>query len=361
MSSKNLQEFDHLTPEALELLEVSGHTDTSTLFEQSFDDIFQELAKANGVLNIVDYEVTDEVVSKWLKPIEEQAGKKLAPQEPSTLPTASSLRISSAELVAALAAIPCSEEYVMEHDLKLDELPQGVIYQVSKSSATAATASSRLKSEAKAAFTSNKANKTNSSNHKSPHTTTGETKALYGKESSSVVTPLDKSRLQSMADYHNEGSHVIVPVTEKENNLTRTTKKDTNKGVKPDSIFFIKGVLHQDITRFKVGSYSLLLVNILVVSAIGILALIFVDKEEYWWAIFAPALLLPAFFIFFTSVRKSSCPICTQKMYAVKRCLKHRNAHRWPLFGYMLPTSLHALFFKWFRCIYCGTAVRLKE
>jgi hypothetical protein len=29
--------------------------------------------------------------------------------------------------------------------------------------------------------------------------------------------------------------------------------------------------------------------------------------------------------------------------------------------GYILPTSFQLLIFHWFRCMYCGTSIRLKE
>ncbi len=357
----NLQDFDHLPPEALELLEASGYTNTSSLFELSFDRICEELAKANSVLEIVDYEVSDDLVSEWLKPIEELSGKGLARGGRATAIADSFPHVSAAELRAAPLAIPCYEEWVKNNDLRLDELPQGVIHVVSEDSANVVGIPPSIKASDKVPFENNVVLEVNTIGQRSTRPVADGARSLYGQESHSVVAPLDKTRIQSMEDYQKKGSNVIVPVTMIEDDLRRTTKKGTNKGVSLDSRFFIKGVLHPDIPRFKLGSYALLFVHLLVISAVGLLALIFIDKEKYWWAIFSPALLLPALFIFFTFVRSSTCPICTQKLYALKWCLKHRNAHYWPLFGYMLPTCLHALFFKWFRCIFCGTSVRLKE
>jgi hypothetical protein len=57
---------------------------------------------------------------------------------------------------------------------------------------------------------------------------------------------------------------------------------------------------------------------------------------------------------------RSRCRICSCNLYYSKNCLKNRKAHRIPLFGYVASTALHLLIFGWFRCMYCGTAIRLK-
>lgn len=57
---------------------------------------------------------------------------------------------------------------------------------------------------------------------------------------------------------------------------------------------------------------------------------------------------------------RSRCRICSCNLYYSKNCLKNRKAHHIPLFGYVASAALHLLIFGWFRCMYCGTAIRLK-
>lgn len=57
---------------------------------------------------------------------------------------------------------------------------------------------------------------------------------------------------------------------------------------------------------------------------------------------------------------RARCRICSCPLYYSKNCLKNRKAHLIPGFGYVISASLHLLVFGWFRCMYCGTAVRLR-
>ncbi|NJM38132.1 MAG: hypothetical protein HC845_09910 [Akkermansiaceae bacterium] len=58
---------------------------------------------------------------------------------------------------------------------------------------------------------------------------------------------------------------------------------------------------------------------------------------------------------------KGSCRVCGQKLYYPRMCLKNSKAHHITGLGYVIPVCIHMLLFKWFRCTYCGTPVRLKE
>jgi len=64
-------------------------------------------------------------------------------------------------------------------------------------------------------------------------------------------------------------------------------------------------------------------------------------------------------FLFVTS--KARCRICSCPLFTVRLCRKHRAAHYVPLVGIACSTALHLLFFKWMRCMYCGTAIRLRH
>ncbi len=57
---------------------------------------------------------------------------------------------------------------------------------------------------------------------------------------------------------------------------------------------------------------------------------------------------------------RSRCRICSCNLYYSKSCLKNSKAHLILGFGYVASAALHLLIFGWFRCMYCGTAIRLK-
>lgn len=57
---------------------------------------------------------------------------------------------------------------------------------------------------------------------------------------------------------------------------------------------------------------------------------------------------------------RARCRVCTNQIFWSKRCFKNQKAHRVPGLGLVASLALHALLFGWFRCMYCGTAIRLK-
>jgi Domain of unknown function (DUF4332) len=57
---------------------------------------------------------------------------------------------------------------------------------------------------------------------------------------------------------------------------------------------------------------------------------------------------------------RSRCRICSCNLFYSKNCHKNRKAHLLVPLGYVASLSLHLLIFGWFRCMYCGTAVRLR-
>lgn len=58
-------------------------------------------------------------------------------------------------------------------------------------------------------------------------------------------------------------------------------------------------------------------------------------------------------------ISMTRCRVCSCELFVSKRCFKNRRAHLVPVIGYVASLSLHLLLFQWFRCMYCGTAIRL--
>ena len=80
------------------------------------------------------------------------------------------------------------------------------------------------------------------------------------------------------------------------------------------------------------------------------------------WILLALFLAIPAVGIFYLiCTSRAKCPVCGQRQFLPKNTRKNKKAHHFPLLGYIIPTALQALLFKWFRCVHCGTSIRLKE
>lgn len=58
-------------------------------------------------------------------------------------------------------------------------------------------------------------------------------------------------------------------------------------------------------------------------------------------------------------ISRVRCRICSCHFFFSRTCSKNSRAHRLPLIGYVASLSVHLLLFQWFRCMYCGTAIRL--
>jgi hypothetical protein len=83
--------------------------------------------------------------------------------------------------------------------------------------------------------------------------------------------------------------------------------------------------------------------------------------EVMWWMIGVVSCLAVSVLFYLIWGIAARCRVCGQRQFAPKKCLKNRKAHHIPWIGYIFPTALHAIFYKWFYCTYCGTAVRLKK
>ena len=143
---------------------------------------------------------------------------------------------------------------------------------------------------------------------------------------------------------------------------------ETNKGRSPRSRTYIRGVLHSHPVGLSIGAVLTLALGImlpLAIASAGLLLLSGEWPERFGWVpkwLLAFPLSLPLFGIAYVIfAMRGSCRICGQKLFVPRLCLKNSKAHHVRGLGYIVPVSLHMLLFRWFRCTYCGTPVRLKK
>ena len=79
---------------------------------------------------------------------------------------------------------------------------------------------------------------------------------------------------------------------------------------------------------------------------------------NYLWVVGA-WLFSGILYVYFAS--RIRCRVCTNHIFFSKRCFKNVKAHRIPGMGLVASLALHALVFGWFRCMYCGTAIRVRQ
>lgn len=181
----------------------------------------------------------------------------------------------------------------------------------------------------------------------------------------------DKSKLVSVDEYR-EGKIRVSPLEGrhvgnrtgfdevKPSFLSGRFPKFKERGVpypQPGKLFF---------TSLIVMSARVMLVITLIVLAlsffIGTQGII-MNKTDYglWVVIPVISVFLLSCLMHFISTHQTRCRVCSCQFFRFRRCDKHRLAHRIPIFGYAFGSALHLVLFKWMRCMYCGTAIRLRQ
>ena len=125
-----------------------------------------------------------------------------------------------------------------------------------------------------------------------------------------------------------------------------------------------RGVVHPRGFHTWLGALVSLLWRIAIVSGVfGFIYFVFKveDQSAYTREVIGGfVILLILGFMQLHFAGRSRCRICSCNLFHSKNCLKNRKAHHIPGLGYVASLSLHLLLFGWFRCMYCGTAIRLK-
>lgn len=139
-------------------------------------------------------------------------------------------------------------------------------------------------------------------------------------------------------------------------------KPETNLGRDGKSRWYIRGVLYPEGFSLWMAAFVVLMcVSLIPLSLVATYFLVFEELAGKIFLLLVPASLLifGAYYLGFATKKK--CRVCSQRFFVPKSCLKNKKAHRLPLLGYVISVALHMLIFRWFRCAYCGTSIRLKE
>jgi hypothetical protein len=181
-------------------------------------------------------------------------------------------------------------------------------------------------------------------------------------DDSQAKEPLDLSRIVSSNEY-NKGHTRARPLS---------SGRKISGGRDPERKQFIKGQLSRLVERGVVHpnpvrlvlTAILLLLSKFFLTAIIVTSIVLVITNsvkilpEVLPFVFA---FIPIGLGFLIAASKARCRICSCPLFYVRLCRKHRAAHYVPLVGIACSTALHLLVFKWMRCMYCGTAIRLRH
>ena len=325
MQTGNLSQIKGLSEGSNELLGAVGVEDLRSLAESEPALLVEELVQANAHLEIVEESPSEDLIEGWIQEARKITGTK--PEEVKVV------RLEEvAEVFEIPAALPVKKDYIIEHEIAVSEVPIMEDFLDD--------------SEVRANVTKNR-------------TKTGRKEAV--REISPKVSPRKKESVEDQTGLAEKGERPVIQPLQKAKgiDIRKTASPELNEGKKLHSRNYVRGVLYPHPGRIRLAAFVSIILLILIPASF-VAAILVLLKYPIWLLIIPGAFLI--FGLLYLMIAKSvKCRICGQPLFSPMSCRRHVKAHHIPLIGYILPTSFHMLFFHWFRCIYCGTSVRLKE
>ena len=320
MAMDDLSNLSGLGKLSIELLETVGIDSLDSLSRGNADELLIEMTKANRILHIRKKAPTTAELLKWIDQAREITG-----YDPESEVTKLEEIVPAIE--EALVAIPVQGSSLVEKGVKASDVP---IIEVIQRPPKGVSSEKNILPKTE----------TDKSAHKE-HVV------------KNVFVPAAKAPVEPL-----EGSEV-TPLKAKERDYRTQASEGLNKGKKEHSKRYIRGVLYPQPFKLRLAAFVAVLFFLsMPIAIVGIVMI--VQTGIIMWAA-APAATILLSLIYLVVAVRMKCRICGQPLYTPKGCLRHIKAHHFPLLGYILPTSIHILFFNWFRCTYCGTSIRLKK
>ncbi|MES2477338.1 MAG: DUF4332 domain-containing protein [Verrucomicrobiota bacterium] len=351
----NLKSIPGIGKSSLELLEAAGFPDAESLAKAGVDELATELERANRILQIAKRAPARGNVKKWIQSARDLTG---GGGEETAQPVTMPVNYEDSSQVAPMLgvapfAIPLPARVLMEHQLAVADIPPGILLN-RYSGDLEVRVEDRLPAQR--------------SSHV-PVPLSGNVR--IAEPAMAPRVEFDASRIKSIdtlaGPAPRTGTSQLAAADDRVA-LIRTPRVETNKGRDPKSRRYIRGVLHSHPFSLAAGAiFTLLLMVFLPVGIVsaGLLLLSREVPEKFGWVpewLLAFPLVLPVLGIcYMIWSLNGSCRICGQKLFVPKTCLKNSKAHHIRGLGHIVPVSIHILLFKWFRCTYCATPVRLKK
>lgn len=351
----NLKNIAGIGKVTIELLEAAGFPNAESVAKAGVGELARELDRANRILQISKRKVPLANIEKWISSARELTGALPdIPPEEIEMPINHEL---SPEVISMLAvapfAIPLPARLLVAQQLAVGDIPPAILL-------------SRYSGDLEVRVDE----KVPASVPKPFRQPTGSGNVMIADISAGRLE-IDTSRIKSTEVFQGAIQRNVSNNGTNENDrvaLIRGPRLETNQGRDPNSRAYIRGVLHTHPISVSVGAVITLMLMAFLPLGIISAGLLILSQElptHFSWVpkwILAFPIGVPLLGIAYAIWGVgNSCRICGQKLFVPRMCLKNAKAHRIRGLGYIIPVSLHLLLFKWFRCTYCGTPVRLKK
>lgn len=377
-----LLEIEGIGPGERDLLEAAGWTDTRAIATADLKDLSAELEKANRILKLVPVTPDRATIAGWIRMAAELLGEPVAvPDSPegSEAGEAAEEIDAAAEKISARVTGPVNEEADRGIALMLEKAAFAVPIP-----ARILTEQGISPSEIPVAAWVNQANGdldvkggANAAAKRIPEAKEAKTKlvsnpVMAGEPASASRRGIDTAKVKTLEEAQaapvvkSPSSKLVDPNDRLA--LLRAPLPETNARRKPGSRFYIRGVLHDRPFRVWFGGLFAVLGQVLIPLALISAPLLILSQQDEvrfgWvppWLIGFP-LALPVVGLLYLFVSTGAkCRVCGQRLYVPKHCLKNSKAHHLPVIGHIGALALHVMIFKWFKCTFCGTAIRIKK
>ena len=348
-----------LSKQVISLLDAADCGEIETLAKQSAEELHSKLTAINREKNIYKKMPSQAQVNDWISKAQQQIGASAVVAETPTGPRYVNFEydpevlemIAMSPLALPLPGKLLAAKGVPVHDIPIAVLLTNAPGDVSLRVGTKAPDKSEPKSTVQI-----------------PSTAGGNVNSIsFG----TVKEEISFGRLRSteeLVDPSKRAAPVVDAPVNPRHQLMRTTLPETNLGVNPNSRRYVRGVLHANRGQVIWGAIFTIACQLIIpIGICAALMLLLKDQKKamfQWvpsWFIVLPFLVFVFGLLYFLVSFHANCRVCGQKCFVPRECLKNKKAHHVPLLGYILPTAIHMLVFRWFRCAHCGTPIRLKE
>lgn len=363
----------NLNDKVVQLLEAAGCDDLGAIAAMDVNDLRKRLADANQQLKVYKKLPSAKQIEKWITTAREQAGVTTEEQAPAEeTPAAAQVAETPAEpelvnfefdpdvlemIAMSPLALPLPGKLLAAKQVPVQEIPEAVLL-----TAARGDVSIRVGTKSPEKTTESPIIKTPVAQGNYVNTIS------FGMKKEEV----NRSRIRSTREFLDPNAkqptedHKAL-AAERMQRL-RAAAPETNRGVDPSSRRYIRGVLHSNPNRVWWGALFTLACHFFIPFGIfAAFALLLKDNGSslfQWvpsWFLAFPLGVFVIGALYLTISYGCTCRICGQKCFVPRNCLKNKKAHHIPILGYVFAVALHIVLFRWFRCSFCGTPVRLKE
>lgn len=363
----------NLNDKVVQLLESAGCGDLAEIAVMEVNDLRNRLSAANQELKVYKKLPSTKQIEKWITAAREQSGMTSAESVPAAetaAPEPETPEAAEPELVnfefdpdvlemiaMSPVALPLPGKFLAAKQVPVQEIPEAILLTAARGDVSIRVGTKSPEKTTDSTIIKNPVAQGNYVNTIS-----------FGMKKEEV----NRSRIRSTQEFLDPNAK---PQTEDHKaraaermQRLRAAAPETNEGVNPASRRYIRGVLHSNPKQVWWGALFTLACHIVIPLGIfAAFALLLKDNGSamfQWvpsWFLAFPLGVFVIGALYLTISYGCSCRICGQKCFVPRNCLKNKKAHHLPILGYVFAVALHIVLFRWFRCSFCGTPVRLKE